>query len=174
MRSGTPLELLQTNEGTGYSQVRLDNGMEGWVETQYLVDQPIARDQLKTADAALAKLQAEHQQTLSSLQEIQSQRNALSSDLKDTKAKFEQTSQQLAHVQKMSANVMEIDKRNNELKASEAQLKQQIKQLTESNRDLTGRSYQAWFVRGGALVIIAMLVGFWFARRIYMRRYSGW
>ncbi|MBT3625257.1 MAG: peptide-binding protein, partial [Gammaproteobacteria bacterium] len=32
IRSGTPLERLQTNEQTGYTRVRTADGLEGWLQ----------------------------------------------------------------------------------------------------------------------------------------------
>lgn len=174
IKSGTPLTLLQTNPGTGYSKVQMQNGQTGWIETQYLEGQPIAKDQLKVATDKLTELEAQHQQTLQQVQSLQTQKDALSKDLNDTRAKFEDVQKRLAHIKEMSANVVKIDQRNNELKLSENQLKQQIHQLTESNHKLQNTSNQAWFLRGGALVIIALLLGLLMGRRMHNRRNSGW
>ena len=174
IKSGTPLELLETNPDTGYSRVRMKDGLEGWIQTQYLVDEPVAKDQLQAATDKLANLEAEHQKTLLQMQDLQSQRDSLTQDLNDTKAKLEQVSQQFARLRDVSANVVKVDKRNNELLASEAKLKQQLAQLTESNKALRDDSNQVWFVRGGSLVIVAMLIGFLVARRLYNRSNSGW
>ena len=38
--SGTPMEVLRVNEDSGYSQVRTKDGVEGWVLSQYLIDEP--------------------------------------------------------------------------------------------------------------------------------------
>ena len=174
LKSGTPLELLDTNTDTGYSHVRTQQGVEGWIQSQYLVDAPIAKDQLKDVNDKLTKLEADHQKTLLHVQDLQSQRDSLSKDLNDTKAKFEDMKKRFEHIQAMSANVVKINKRNDELKANEERLKAQIQQLSESNHKLKDTSNRAWFVRGGALVLIALLIGLLVGRRLYNRRNSGW
>lgn len=174
LKSGTPLELLDTNTDTGYSHVRTQQGVEGWIQTQYLVDTPIAKDQLKDVSDKLNKLEADHQKTLLHVQDLQSQRDSLSKALNDTKAKFEDMKKRFEHIQAMSANVVKINKRNNELKANEERLKARIQQLSESNHKLRDTSNRSWFVRGGALVLIAILLGFLVGRRLYNRRNSGW
>lgn len=174
IKSGTPLQLLETNDDTGYSRVRMANGLEGWVQTQYIQDDPIARDLLDQANEKLAKVEADHQQTLLRLQDLQSERDSLAKNLDDTKAKFDDVSKRLEHVQSLSADAIKIDKRNSELQANEARLKQQIDDLTAANDALKDESDQAWFVRGAAVVVIALLIGFLVARRIYNRRNSGW
>jgi len=174
IKSGTALELLETNDDTGYSKVRMENGMEGWLQTQYLQDEPIAKDQLTAADDKLSKLEAEHQKTLLRLQDVQSQRDSLNKDLNDTKARFDDVSKRLTHVQEMSAHAVDISKRNAELKANEQVLKDRIRQLSDANTELQDTSNQSWFLRGAAVVIIALLIGFLVGRRIYHRRNSGW
>ena len=44
--SGEAVEVLQRDEATGYTQVRLKNGKQGWALSRYLLPRPIARDQL--------------------------------------------------------------------------------------------------------------------------------
>src|SRR5690606_5100025 len=52
--AGTTVEVLERDEESGYSRVRLpDRGTEGWLETQYLVAEPIARDRLAAAERSL-------------------------------------------------------------------------------------------------------------------------
>ncbi|MEL0082407.1 MAG: TIGR04211 family SH3 domain-containing protein, partial [Gammaproteobacteria bacterium] len=57
--SGDAVEVLQTDSDSGYSEVRLPNGRQGWALSRYLRAQPIARDQLKNAQTTLAKVQQE-------------------------------------------------------------------------------------------------------------------
>ena len=47
LRSGTELERLETSEDTGYTRVRTPDGLEGWLQTQYLVEEPIASTRLE-------------------------------------------------------------------------------------------------------------------------------
>ena len=44
--SGEKLELISTNEDSGYSKVRTDKGVEGWLPSHYLISSPAARSQL--------------------------------------------------------------------------------------------------------------------------------
>ena len=45
LKSGTELAVLE-NDPSGYSKVRTNDGVEGWVLSRYLVNNPSARDQL--------------------------------------------------------------------------------------------------------------------------------
>ena len=174
IKSGTPLELLETNDDTGYSRVRMQDGLEGWLQTQYLQDTPVAADQLKAVQEKLTALQAEHQKTLLQVHDLQSVRDALQQQLTDTKAKLEKTSTDLASLRTMSANVVKINERNKSLEAERQDMQKQIDSLLAENDKLRDTSMQMWFVRGGGVVFVAIIVGFWFGRRVYNRRNSGW
>jgi len=54
IKSGTPLQVLQESEG--YTQVRMPNGIEGWVLSRYLMNQPSGRDRLAALEKRHEKL----------------------------------------------------------------------------------------------------------------------
>ena len=43
IRSGTSLNRMEINEDSGYTHVKLENGLEGWIQSQYLSEEPIAK-----------------------------------------------------------------------------------------------------------------------------------
>ncbi len=77
IRSGTPLERLEINEQTGYTRVRTADGLEGWLQTQYLVDEPIASTQLDDVRSEMRSLDTQHQQTLLGLREAKEAKETL-------------------------------------------------------------------------------------------------
>jgi SH3 domain protein len=174
LKSGTPLELIEQFEETGYSKVRMTDGLEGWIQTQYLVDEPIAQDLLGDARARLLELEASHQQTLLRARELGAERDALATRLEDTLARLEATDEQLEEITRLSASAIQIDRQNKELIAEREALEQQINDLQVANDQLTDQSAREWFIRGGAVVIVALLLGLWAGRRIYYHRGSGW
>lgn len=173
LRSGTPLELLETNEETGYSRVRMEDGKEGWLQTQYLVDEPIASDILQSAQDQLLALEAEHQKALLRVQELQNSRAELMTENEQLRAEFDRLSTELAEITALSESTLDIQAQNESLLEERDALDQQIDALLIANDELQNDSSQEWFLRGGAVVIIALVLGFWFARRIYQRN-STW
>ena len=172
--SGTPLELLQTNATTGYSQVRMQDGTVGWIQTQYLQDDPVAKDQLTAVQKQLDALKAKQQDTLQLLQSLQGERDNLAGELKDTQTKLDDVEKRYNRLREMSANVVKIDKRNTELEANATSLQQKAEELADSNRRLKNNVAQSWFIRGGSLVLVAILLGYLVGRRLSDRRSSGW
>jgi len=174
IRSGTPLELIRHNEETGYSLVRMEDGLEGWLQTQYLVDEPIAQDQLEDTEQQLLDLEAEHQQALLRIRELEEENAALTEELAGLNERHAQTTEELAEIRALSEDTIRIKEQNESLRAEQEALNQQIDALLIANDELQNDSSQEWFLRGGAVVIIALVLGFWFARRIYHRNISTW
>ena len=164
IKSGTPLERLETNEQTGYTRVRTGKGLEGWLLTQYLVDEPIASTQLHIVKSELQSLDTKHQQTLLSLKEVKEARKVLSDQ-------NELLAEDLATITILSANV--IDEQNKRLSEERDVLLQKIKNLNELTNALSDDRAQQWFLRGAGVILIGLLFGFWLSRRIYHKRYSG-
>jgi SH3 domain protein len=166
IKSGTPLERLETNEQTGYTRVRTGKGLEGWLLTQYLVDEPIASTQLDIVKSELQSLDTKHQQTLLSLKEVKEARNVLADQ-------NELLAEDLATITTLSANVVVIDEQNKRLSEERDVLLQKIKNLNEITNALSDDRAQQWFLRGAGVILIGLMFGFWFSRRIYHKRYSG-
>src|SRR5687768_18582252 len=68
--SGTALEVLGEDAAAGFTQVRMANGTEGWVPTQYLSQQPIARQQLAAATRRVESLEAQLKSMRDTYQEV--------------------------------------------------------------------------------------------------------
>jgi SH3 domain protein len=166
IKSGTPLERLETNEQTGYTRVRTGKGLEGWLLTQYLVDEPIASTQLDIVKSELQSLDTKHQQTLLSLKEVKEARKVLADQ-------NELLAEDLATITTLSANVVVIDEQNKRLSEERDVLLQKIKNLNEITNALSDDRAQQWFLRGAGVILIGLMFGFWFSRRIYHKRYSG-
>jgi SH3 domain protein len=166
IKSGTLLERLETNEKTGYTRVRTGKGLEGWLLTQYLVDEPIASTQLNRVKSELQLLDTKHQQTLLALKEVKDAREILSNQ-------NALLVEDLAKITTLSANVVVIDDQNKRLGEERDVLIQKIKDLNELTNALSDDRARQWFLYGAGVILIGILFGFWLSRRIYHKRYSG-
>lgn len=175
LRSGTALERLEENEETGYSRVRTSEGLEGWLQTQYLVEQPIASTRLDDLQAQLDELEARHQQTLLRLREANEAGETLSSNTSSLAEANAALQQELDELKALAADVIAIDEENQRLNEERDTLQAEIDHLSNRNSSLLDDQTQRWFLTGGGTVLIGLLFGFWVGRRIYQRRSaSGW
>ncbi|MBT4162880.1 MAG: TIGR04211 family SH3 domain-containing protein [Gammaproteobacteria bacterium] len=173
LKSGTKLERLDVNDETGYSRVRVDDNLEGWLQTQYLVDEPIAGDRLDSVTSQFEELETRHQQTLRQLRETNESSDQMSAATEELTGQNEALSKELEDITSLAADVIAIDEENKQLKEEQAGLLTQIDELANANESLLDNNAQEWFLRGAGTILIGLLFGFWIGRRIYHRRNTG-
>jgi SH3 domain protein len=78
LTSGARLELLESDEASGYARVRTTDGREGWVLERFLKRAPIARDRVQQLERQLAESQAALKQLQAAHAELSEQHAALS------------------------------------------------------------------------------------------------
>jgi len=146
--SGTALEVITEDSAAGFTQVRTSNGTEGWIPTQYLSTQPIARDRLAAQDRRVAALEAQ----LKNLRQSDSRANELGKQTEKLQA-------ELAEVRRISATSIANYEENKQLKASNDSLQKQVTQLKERVSQLERNVMLRWMLAGGGLVLLGLLIG---------------
>lgn len=174
IRSGTVLERLEVNDETGFSLVRTASGLEGWIQNQYLVTDPIARDQLEALREKLARLESTTTGSKAQLEielEKVSAANQLIENLEQEKSAL---NQELSRITALAADVINIEAKNIELQEEFKGLNQQIDDLTVVNADLQDENNQTWYMIGAATIFFGILLGLWLGRKMFGRRDAGW
>jgi SH3 domain protein len=172
LKSGTQVEVLEEDKAEGYTRVRVGSA-EGWVLTRYLKRQPTAQlvlpdlqARLKKAEAERAALQQELTELKQSRQELQSQVGSLESNNSSVQA-------QLDKITKLSANTIKVDEQNRQLKQRLAENERQIDLLEVENSQLASRADREWFMIGGAVLTLGLILGL-IIPRISWKKKSSW
>ena len=173
LASGTQLEVLSRNADTGYARVRLQNGRTGYVLNRFLTDQPIARDRLRAAEAALARLTSQKANVDDELAGLRADSLDVTDRIEDLVKRNESLSLELAQVRSTAADALNIDAENKQLNTRLTESEKTIERLTLENEQLAGRNDQWWFVLGATAVLIGAVLGFTLPRMRW-RRKSRW
>lgn len=163
--SGTALEVLSEDAAAGFTQVRTSNGTEGWIPTQYLSQQPIARDRLAAADRRVESLEAQMKSLRDTYQETRGARAQSEGRATDLSKQTEKLQTELAEVRRISATSIANYEENKQLKASNQTLQTQVTQLTERVRQLERNVTLRWMLAGGGLVLLGLMLGAWIKSR---------
>ncbi len=158
MRTGTAVKLIKTDESTGYSLVETQNGKQGWLENQYLSPKPIARILLTKEKEKNKTLQLKLAQLSTQNEEITTNSNEASREIKALTSTNQTLSEELASIKKISSNTININAKNKELLEKNEKLKLKIDQLVTENARLSDQSNKAWFIRGALAVAIGALL----------------
>lgn len=157
--SGTRLEVLGRDEESGFTQIRTDQGTEGWIPTQYLVDRPIARDRLVAANREIERLTAvvKKQETqLGSLNREKGAAQQSSSSLEQQVASLEK---ELADIKQVSAGAIEEHANNQRLTELNERLRDELEILAQERDALQDNVQQRWLLIGAGLVLLGLFLG---------------
>ncbi len=172
LHSGAKLEILEETD-TGYTMVRMEDQTEGWVRTQYLQDDPVARNLIEKATATtqrlkeeLSKLKIKTKNLSSTKSELESERNKLL----NTKTDLEKENR---HFSKIASRPIELDNDNKKLKKLNVTLEHDLQRLTQENQILKERDSRTWFIAGALVLIFGMMIGI-IIPKIKWKKKSSW
>ncbi|KPK61198.1 MAG: hypothetical protein AMJ59_01750 [Gammaproteobacteria bacterium SG8_31] len=159
VRSGTPVEILQQDPGSGYTRVRMPGGTEGWVLTRYLTDNPVGAEQLVTAQQRIDQLQRENRQLVEERDRYLKEADSLA--------------EELARLKDLSSNALALEDANQQLRTAAARHEETIGRLQEDNERLASRTRRDWFIAGAGVLVIGIVLGV-VLPRIRWRRRRSW
>jgi SH3 domain protein len=163
--AGMALEVLSEDRAAGFTEVRTPNGTEGWVPTQYLVNQPAAKDRLAAANKRIETLEAQLKAVKENYQQVRGERSEVEGRASDLTKQTEKLQTELAEIRRVSATSIANYEENKRLKSENQSLTTQVTQLTERVRQLERNLTLKWFLAGGGLVLVGLLLGAWIKSR---------
>ena len=171
LTTGTKLDLFESDHE--FVHVRTRNGMEGWVLSQHLTDQPIAKLQLAAANERISQLEAKNNQ----LQEQLSQLKGNYSKVKDEnrildKAKTE-LDEELNHIRNLAAQPIKLSEEKQQLTLQTETLETQVHSLKSELLSLRDNTQKQWFLTGAAVILLGILIGLSLPKLRRQRR-SDW
>ncbi|MFV1873306.1 MAG: TIGR04211 family SH3 domain-containing protein [Oleiphilus sp.] len=156
--SGTKLEIIEHNKESGYSKVVTPGGIEGYLPTRYLTSEPIAKVKLSQTNQTLNKLKQEHEQLEASYNKLKSEHQSLSQLYKETEQSLDKNVQELSHIRSVSGNALNLDKRNQELRENNEQLRNELELVQADNTRLKDKAESNMMLVGGGLVLFGVIL----------------
>jgi len=158
LKSGVKLEIIEQNKATGYSEVRTPSGIEGFLPTRYLTSTPIAKILLSDARKSLAKTKKENTSVKKKLSKLDAQFSTLSTEHNQASKELSQNSKELNNIKSISANAINLDRRNRELRESNEQLRNDLELIETENMRLKDKSDSNMLLIGGGLVTLGIIL----------------
>ncbi len=163
--SGMALEVLGEDKASGFTQVRTPNGTDGWVPTQYLQSEPVAKDLLVAANKRIQALEAQLKSTRDDFKETRSAHSQAESRSADLDRQTRQLQAELAELRRVSGASIANYEENKQLKVQNQELLAQVTELTSQVGQLRRNTQLRWLMGGGALVLIGLAIGAWIKSR---------
>ena len=173
-KSGSALEVLEADEESGYSRVKTQRGTEGWVQSRFLVNTPIAKHRLKQVQAELISLNKKNKLLSSG----QSTANKTVTDLSNQNKTLQSTNvkleKELNYVKEISGNTIQINQRNQQLIEEHQQLKNEFDLLSSGNERLKDNANSQYFMLGAGAILLGLILGLVLPSLKPKRKDSGW
>jgi SH3 domain protein len=177
LKTGTPMEVLESDENDNYVKVRLEDGEEGYVLKQYLTDETPKTILISRLEKQVEKIReqlaqakeklAESSLDLNAVQEKQSQKeaeltgsiNELNQTLAKTKEDLRAITGKYNNLVENSGKVVEITNELDGLKKMNVKLSSEVQSLTAENTELMRTGMIKWFLAGGGVLFFGWIIG---------------
>jgi len=172
MPTGTRLIIGEIDEETGFTQVTMPNGKEGWIRSQYLMKQESARVLLNKMLEREKILSANKGSLRQKYIELEENYQALGVQLGSTAQQLEQTTSKLNELRAISENTISLDASNRRLTERVEVLKSRIESLGADNLRMRDSSESSAFRNGALAVLLGVIIAL-LAPRLRPRRRSS-
>ncbi|MCX7093165.1 MAG: TIGR04211 family SH3 domain-containing protein [Methylobacter sp.] len=172
--TGTPLTVIEENKTTGFLHVRMNDGTEGYMPVRNTIKEPPSRSQLDVANKNLVSLQAENatlKAELATLKESITPGTSLEQSLAKER---DQLSRELSELKKTAASTVELKNQRDELQERVVNVERELQQFKLENQALQDTANQDWFLYGGILALIGVILGFILPKLSWRRSRSSW
>ena len=158
LESGEHVKVLEKTE-TGYTHIETADGVEGWVRSQYLAEEPVASENLVKAQAKLEKISTAHKKLKEKFFTLNEEHKNLSKDQSSLSTDKKELVTQLARLNEVAKKPIILDKQNRELQQKNVTLEKDLQRLNQENHSLSDRSQREWFITGALVLFGGILLG---------------
>ena len=173
LKSGVRLELLQTDDESEFSEVKTSNGDKGWVLTRYLRSTPTSQLRLPELENSLERSATQNKALRKEIDELKKAKQSLQRDESKLQLSNRSLQDQVDRISKLSANTIQVDDENKQLKQQLADSQAAVSALNIDNGLLASRSNREWFLVGGGVLVLGLLLGL-ILPRISWRKKDSW
>jgi SH3 domain protein len=171
--SGENLFFLDENAETGYTRVKTDKGLEGYVLTRFLELQPTSKEKLVVAQQELEKLKSELTATRQQRDTFKTEADKLRSERSGLGRENTDLGKELESIKNISSSALELNEKVQILSEKNRELELQNETLSTENTRLHDARQQTYILYGGGLVFVGILAGL-ILPSLRGRRNSGW
>ena len=173
VQSGTALTVLEEDASTGYSNVALDSGEQGWILSRYLTTQPVARVQMEESQRKSSDLIEENKTLKAELATMRAGKDALDKSSQDLNSEVSKLNSELISIRQASANAIQIQAERDQLQETVINLQRDVETLRREKKAQEADTKQDWFLIGAGVLLGGILLGV-ILPRLSWRKRSSW
>ena len=170
---GTPMTVIKENKKSGFTKVRLKDGMEGYIQSRNVTKEPPILDLPETSSKIMESLQAENAVLKTELATAKSAITPGTSLEQSLANERDRLSRELAELKKTAAGSLQLKNERDELQERVVGVERDLQQFKLENQALKDTANQDWFLYGGILSLAGVLLGF-ILPKLGWRRKTSW
>jgi SH3 domain protein len=172
IKSGTKMKLLELRDG--WALVVTDKDVEGWMEQQHLVENPVARNQLTKNDANMKKMVDRNSKLENILSDLRKQSKSLRGELNSTVGSKDNLVNELAAIKEISSDAIALNDQNQELAKQNHMLQRENDVLKANLNVLQKDKRNQSFLYGGLTVFLGAILVVLIPKLRGRKRFSEW
>ena len=157
--TGDKVEVLEEFSDTGYARATLADGTEGWILSRYLTDKPVAKDLLERLEKRYEQLKEKYDVSTEELKTLKAEFSKINRDSASVSKDYKALQDRMERINEVAAKPILLDKENRELKEQNVTLTNEMQLIKQENQILKDRSDRDWFIAGGGVMVIGILLG---------------
>lgn len=174
LASGSHLIFIEETESKNYAKVKTSKGVEGWVLTQFLVNEPVAKEKLIFSQRKLKKVQAELDTLQLQAKALTKEKSTLSGDRSSLSRDKKSLEKELKRITDISANALQLNSKNIKLTKRNQELEIQLETLTVDNTRLNDNKERTFMIIGGGLIVFGIILGLAIPAMRGGKKSGGW
>lgn len=171
--AGARVEVLEVDGDSGYSRVRTEQGIEGWLLSRYVMDEPAARSQLAELRRRLDQALSQRGSAGEMLDAMTAERDRLQVERDQLSRDAENLRRELDELRQAAAEPLQLRERNVALEQRVETLERELGEARAEVAGLRRNTQRDWFVAGAAVLLLGLVLGL-VLPRIRWRRRSRW
>lgn len=173
--TGTPLTIIGEHPtSNGLIKVKTIDGTEGFIKTKYIKNEAPEHDRDDIAAKNIAALQGQISKLESELKaakEVITPGTTLEQSLATERDKL---SRELNELKRVSGSAVQLKNERDELQERYVAVERDLQQVKLENQALLDTANQDWFLYGGILALVGVLLGFILPKLSWKRSRGGW
>lgn len=162
VKDGVTVEFLE--ESDSYAKVRLANGKEGWMLKRFLSGEPPLKDVVASLRIEREEMKQREIEVVEELAGVSSTLARTETELDSILAERDQIRTDYQTLEQDTADVVQIKKDLLKTAKKNELLVQKLASVEQENHSLKKDNAIQWFLAGGGVLLVGMLIGMTFSR----------
>ena len=156
--SGTRLTVARSSDDGLWAEITTDAGTNGWIRTQYMMNEVPAAKRLDAAINKAEQAAGESTELATELETLKAERAQLLGQVTDSDSQLGSVSEQLNQLKQVSGKAVQLDEDNRRLIIESENLRSEVETLEAENLRLKDKLSSEDFLNGALAVLLGVII----------------